>query len=119
MNAANQKKAQIDWSQFAAELGEEFFVAIRDAANAPTRIGEPPRAYHRDQGFQPTVQTPIANVQELFLRGVCQVRNNIAHGEKYVETGTNRDDDLVSEAKWVLERAVEQHPELKKILGLR
>jgi hypothetical protein len=113
----NQRKAQIDWALFAKELGEDFFLAIRDAGDAPTLIGEPPRAYHRGKGLQPVVQTPVANVKELFLRGVCQVRNNIAHGEKYVETGTKRDDDLVREAKWVLEKAIERHSELKKLLA--
>ena len=53
---------------------------------------EPPRVYHRDRGMLPVVQKPITGVVLLFMRGVCQVRHNIVHGEKYVERGMPRDD---------------------------
>jgi hypothetical protein len=52
----------------------------------------------------------IRNVTQLFTRGVCQVRNNIVHGEKYIEVATPRDDALVKEAMWVLQKAIRCHP---------
>jgi len=114
---ANRPRAEIDWVRFADELGEHFFHAVRDSQRATTLIAEPPRVHLRGQGFQPEVQEPVRNVIELFQRGVCQVRNNIAHGEKYVVEGSARDDALVKEAHWVLEQAIARHPRVKVIMA--
>jgi hypothetical protein len=59
--------------------------------------------------MQSDVQEPITDVGALFIRGVCQVRNNIVHGEKFVESARPRDYALVEEAHWVLEQAITQH----------
>jgi hypothetical protein len=40
---------------------------------------------------------------------VCQVRNNIVHGEKYMVEEGARSDALVKEAAWVLEQAIESN----------
>ena len=113
----DRKVAFIDWTRFAAELGEPFFTAARDSGNAAVLIREPPRVYHRDKGLLPEQPPPIMNVQELLLRGVCQVRNNIAHGEKFVEPVTERDHDLVRDALWVLTQAIDQHPKTRELLA--
>jgi hypothetical protein len=115
----DRSRSVVDWALFAKELGQTFFDTIRTGRKAKTLIGEPPRIYHRDKGFLPEVQIPIADVVELFLRGVCQVRNNIVHGEKYVEDGSKRDDDLVQGANFVLEQAINRHPALKDIERFR
>jgi hypothetical protein len=100
----------IDWPLFARELGPDFFAMIAHSGKADMLIGEPPRIYYRDGGMRPVKPEPIADVEQLMIRGVGQVRNNIVHGEKYVDRGSKRDDDLVMQAMWVLEQAVEWHP---------
>jgi hypothetical protein len=47
---------------------------------------------------------PIACVEHLFTRGVCQVRHNIVHGNKLVLN--ERDMKLISGAYYVLEGAI-------------
>ena len=111
----NRKKALIDWRKFANDLGDEFFDHVRKSQAARTLTNEPPRAYHRKIGWWPPNQTPIRDVVELFERGVCQVRNNIVHGEKYIDPERPRSDILVNEAHWVLQQAILRHPEAKRI----
>src|SRR6185312_8800419 len=79
----NMDRATVNWSKFAEELGEAFFEYVRASQQAATLISEPPRIYYRELGMQPDIQEPITAVVPLFVRGVCQVRNNIVHGEKY------------------------------------
>ena len=106
---SNRAKAVVDWRAFARDLREEFFVAVRNSGRADTLIREPPRAYHGEAGWQPRQSAPIADTEDLFIRGVCQVRNNIVHGEKYIFQEGERSDDLVKEATWVLEQAINTH----------
>ena len=64
--------------------------------------------------FEPEHPPPIANAVELFVRGVCQVRHNYFHGEKF-RGGAEpiaRDHALISEARWVLGFAAARHPEV-------
>jgi hypothetical protein len=111
----NHKRAIVDWRKFAAELGPSFFEHVQASVEAETLIREPPRVLDQGMVWQPPEQKPIVNVLELFERGVCQVRNNIVHGEKYMDVATPRDDALVKGANWVLERAIEMHPKGKEI----
>jgi hypothetical protein len=112
----DQRRAVVDWHRFAGELGDPFFVNVCKSGNAATLIAEPPRAKHREGGWQPVVQLPVRDVTELIVRGVCQVRNNIVHGEKYVDPEGPRADTLVREAHWVLEQAINAHPVAKEAL---
>jgi hypothetical protein len=113
----NHKRAVVDWRKFACDLGAPFFEYVRGAVEADTLIREPPRVLDQAMVWQPAEQKPITDVVELFERGVCQVRNNIVHGEKYMDVGTPRDDALVKGANWVLERAMGWHPEGRRIFG--
>jgi hypothetical protein len=88
---ADRERAVVSWRKFAQELGEGFFVYVHHSGSAATLIAEPPRVYHRDRGFLPLVREPITGVVQLFTRGVCQVRNNIVHGDKYVEAANVND----------------------------
>jgi hypothetical protein len=115
----DQERAVVNWRRFALDLGEKFFLEVCRAQKAQTLIGEPPRVYIRGRGMQPEVQRPITDVVELFSRGVCQVRNNIVHGEKYVDLATPRDDALVREAHWLLLQAIARHPHAGKLLTQR
>jgi hypothetical protein len=56
------------------------------------------------------------DVVGLFLRGVCRVRNNIVHGEKYIVRAAPRDDALVEQAHWVPEYAIARHQKAKDFL---
>ncbi len=113
----DRERAEVSWRAFATDLGERFFLQVLESREARTLIGEPPRVYVRGRGMQPEVQEPITDVVQLFSRGVCQVRNNIVHGEKYVDLATSRDNALVREAHWVLQQAVTQHPQAEKMFA--
>lgn len=108
-----RKLAEADWGPLAESLGEEFFHFVRDSKLADTLVGEPPRRL-MNQGleWQPAFSPPIENVLDLFTRGICQVRHNLAHGEKFDVTGSGWDRDiaLVTQALWTLERALERSP---------
>jgi hypothetical protein len=114
----DQERAVVNWRKFASELGNDFFAYVRKSKRAETLVTEPPRVYHRDHGMMPKIQEPITDVMQLFRRGVCQVRNNIVHGEKYVDLATPRDDALVREANWVLEQAIARHPRMSSIMAM-
>lgn len=56
--------------------------------------------------WQPEKPAPLRNVTELFVQGVCRVRNSYLHGEKFVGSGDpgqwKRDTTLIEEAFAVL-----------------
>jgi len=91
----DQRLAKADWDAFAKTLGPEFFVQIRDSHRADTLLSEPPRR-RMNEGFNwhPEHPQPIKDTQDLFRRGVCQVRHNLAHGEKFSVTGESWDRDV-------------------------
>jgi hypothetical protein len=107
-----RKLAQADWASLAKSLGPKFFHYVRDAQMAETLIAEPPRKrMSAGSKWLPDQPPPIQTTEELFRRGVCQVRHNLAHGEKFNVTGDGweRDLTLVTQSLWVLEQAVERH----------
>lgn len=112
---AKRKRAEADWRAFAESLGVAFFEEVRQSQKAPTLIQEPPRRLMADLTWKPDVPASIENVVDLFQRGVCQVRNNLFHGEKYIGSpdAHSRDEALVSESLWVLRLASEKTPKLK------
>jgi len=113
---ANKRRAEADWKAFANSLGASFFEEVRQSGKAATLIKEPPRSLMaEDLTWQPEVPAPIENVVDLFQRGVCQVRNNFIHGEKYTGSPDDqaRDEVLISESLWVLRLASERAPNLK------
>ena len=112
-----RSRAFVDWVKFANELGADFFLYVRASQQATTLLNEPPRVLDAQLIWQPPNQTPIADVAGLFQKGVCQVRNNIVHGEKFVDSHDRRDDELVSQAAWVLERAIVRHPNAATIFA--
>lgn len=112
---ARKQRAEADWQAFAESLGPEFFEEVRHSNKAPTLIQEPPRRLMADLTWRPDVPAPIENVVDLFKRGVCQVRNNLFHGEKYIGSpdAQSRDEALVSESLWILRLASEKAPKMK------
>lgn len=110
-----QKRAEANWRAFAESLGTEFFEEVRQSGQASTLIQEPPRRLMADLTWKPDVRDPIANVADLFQRGVCQVRNNLFHGEKYIGSpdALGRDEALVSESLWILRLASRRASNLK------
>jgi hypothetical protein len=101
----NKKHAEADWDKFAATLGEVFFDEISASKKARTLIDEPPRKLMADGlTWSPERPTPLKNVRELFVRGVCQVRNNLVHGEKHALS--HRDNDLILQASLILRAAI-------------
>ena len=111
-----KKRAEADWRAFAESLGAEFFEEVRQSEKAATLIQEPPRSLMaEDLTWKPEVPAPIENVVDLFQRGICQTRNNLFHGEKYIGSSDaqSRDEALVSESLWILQLASEKAPKLK------
>lgn len=111
----NKARAVADWGALAAELKEDFFAAIGDSKKASTLIETPPKKLMRGTGWQKDQPAKIENVKDLFIRGVCMVRNNLAHGDKYIGTDEDRKRDaiLIAEATYVLQQALAKMPKEK------
>jgi hypothetical protein len=103
-----RRRAEADWSRFAASLGEAFFEEVQRGGIAQMLIQEPPRTLMADGlRWEPEWPEPLRNVEDLFVKGVCKVRNSYVHGEKFVggDRTFERDARLVGEALRVLELA--------------
>ena len=76
-------RASPNWVQFARDLGNDFFTAMRDAEAARIFFEAPPKrlTVRPDGGVEFTEQAELANTQML-LEAVGLVRNNLFHGEK-------------------------------------
>ena len=99
--------AMANWQLFSTSLlNEQFFEAMRLAKVTETLINEPPRRrLNRNGVAQWSDQiAPITNVEQLFSRGVCQVRHNIVHGNKL--DLNERDVKLIAGAHHVLEASI-------------
>jgi hypothetical protein len=105
--------AEADWNKFARDLGPDFFEHVKRSRLAETLLSEPPRKLVKEGlKWEPEIAKPLANVTELFEQGVCRVRNNFLHGEKFVGGSGNweRDATLVYEALMVLREARDRIP---------
>jgi hypothetical protein len=105
-----KKIAEADWTTLSDVLGPNFFDEIRRSGQASNLIAEPPRTkMAAGLVFSPENPCPLENVRDLLIRGVCRVRNNIVHGEKFDISGAGweRDEALTRQAHWVLLRAME------------
>lgn len=102
-----RKDAQADWASFAEALGEGFFQEVAASGFADTLINDPPRKLMADLSWKPEQVPPLRSVTELFVQGVCRVRNSYIHHEKFVSDGAQRERDatLVHEALLVLRSA--------------
>jgi hypothetical protein len=106
----DREVAEADWDLLASKLGRKFFVNIMVKEIARTLIGRPPRRLLATIEWSPPNPAPLTNVTQLFLEGVCRVRNSYIHGEKFTggpEGQWERDLTLVSEAHAVLKEAME------------
>ena len=100
--------AMANWLLFSTSLGGQFFDTMRLASATETLINEPPRKRINRHGVAQWGDpvAPLTSVEHLFMRGVCQVRNNIVHGNKLDLNA--RDRKLVAGAHFVLEAAVSE-----------
>lgn len=105
----NKATAEADWGAFATALGPTFFDQIVRSGVAKNLIGKPPRRLLNDMKWAPTNPAPLSNVSELIINGVCRVRHNYFHGEKFTgasEGQWDRDITLIQEAHAVLVEAI-------------
>ncbi|MGD0192275.1 MAG: hypothetical protein ABSD74_16170 [Rhizomicrobium sp.] len=112
-----QSRAMADWKALSKLLGEDFYKKIRDGGKATTLITKPPgELRNQNQRAVWAPQPRLEDVEALFLRGVCKVRANLAHHEKFVGTDADvrRDETLISEALFVLEAAIDQSSDLRE-----
>ncbi|MBZ9605049.1 hypothetical protein [Phyllobacterium chamaecytisi] len=101
--------AEADWDSFAQHLGSKFFEYVIASGLAKTLIGQPPRRLLNDMTWAPPNPSPLANVAQLIVNGVCRVRNSYIHGEKFTggpDGQWERDVTLVLEAHAVLQEAM-------------
>lgn len=111
--------AKADWKKFANELGEQFFANVRQSRIAETLLATPPEVFSNFGGVTDWAKvTPIFNVESLFLNGVCQVRHNLVHGNKFIgaEKDRDRDTTLVREASSVLQLAIQSCSKVRSFL---
>jgi hypothetical protein len=101
------KRADADWGAFAERLGASFFDEVCNSGNAATLITKPPRKLMSTMKWEPEELSPLRTVRQLFENGICQVRHNYSHGEKYIGDVKDivRENELVARAKWTLEFA--------------
>jgi hypothetical protein len=111
---AAKEHAQADWAAYAKMLGSDFFDRVASSGIADTLISDPPRKLMREGlRWSRRKSTPLENVHELLLEGVCRVRNSFVHGEKFVggpDGQWERDARLVKEALAVLKLALSEKP---------
>ena len=111
--------AQADWASFAGSLGAAFFEEVRSSGVANILINDPPRK-QMSEGLKWTRSEPakLNSVEELFLQGVCRVRNSYAHGEKFKgnPAQSERDAKLVSDALTVLNLAKSHNEEVASLI---
>lgn len=104
------EKPEPAWDLYARSLGSDFFQHIVAAGIAQTLIGDPPRQLMAEtMEWAPKQTTPLSNVHQLFIEGVCRVRNSYVHGEKFTggpEGQWDRDAALIEEAHAVLKEAL-------------
>jgi len=60
--------------------------------------------------YEPEVSEPIGGIDAIFTRGICKVRHNLVHGEKFIVSGAgwDRDVKLVTQALLILEKAASE-----------
>ena len=119
---ANKDIAEADWRVFARSLGRNFFDAVVKQNLAPNLLREPLRKLMKDGlTWKPEKPKALTNVEELFIQGVCRVRNSYLHGEKFVggpqAEQWERDVQLVREAFAVLREAKSVNPKVAAILA--
>lgn len=105
----NKEIAEADWDFFARDLGGVFFDDVVARGIAKTLIGDPPRRLTADMQWSPEKTSPLTNVHQLMIEGVCRVRNSLMHGEKFTggpEGQWARDRTLIAEAHAVLNEAI-------------
>ncbi len=106
----NKRRAEADWTKLARWLGDDFFNEILQSNKARTLIDMPPKAFLHETGWENQQPRPIDQVEDLFIRGICSVRNNLTHGDKYIGTDVDgqRDTILIKEATFVLQQALDK-----------
>ena len=105
-----------DWHRLSDELGNDFFVEVRDAHQIRTLIYDQPKrliARNGVAGFGPPLPI-VSNVRDLFT-SAKQVRHNLFHGNKLFAANRTRDQQLMREVLWLLEQILQQRPTLKAI----
>lgn len=105
----NKDTAEADWDSFARDLGADFFGYVVAHGLAKTLVGDPPRRLMANMEWSPVKTSPLSDVHQLIVQGVCRVRNSLLHGEKFTggpEGQWARDLTLITEAHVVLKEAI-------------
>lgn len=118
----NEDRVEPDWNGFANDLGPGFLEQVIERDIAPVLVNHPPKKQvklpcgtlgWRDMG-------EVRSTADLFL-AIRRVRNNLAHGAKYQDSGSGhpdfvegseRDDALLGQSLDVLALALQIRPEI-------
>jgi|SRR5690348_10201852 len=88
--------AQANWESLAKALGDPFFEEVKSSGMADTLINDPPRKLMADLTWKPENVPPLSGIVELFVQGVCRVRNSYVHHEKFVSQGDQLERDATA-----------------------
>lgn len=111
--------AEASWNGFAGELGKQFLELVRASGSATTLTGPlPPRkqiALNNSLAWRDMDR--VLDCQQLF-EAIRRVRNNLVHGGKSGDPDQdaedpNRNRNLIAEAQWVLEQALERNDRVR------
>jgi hypothetical protein len=107
-------RAEADWGKLADVLGDHFFLEVEGAPEIHTLINAQPRKLVVRGGmvtFGPVLPV-VRNIHGL-LASAKRVRNNLFHGNKMFAANRQRDQQLMREVVWLLERIMEDQPQLR------
>lgn len=112
----NKRTAEADWDGFARSLDKAFYEAIRNAPEASTLVGLPPKIL--DNSLSWIEGEPVTDAVTLF-KALRRARNNLFHGNKFIgdPAGDERAKQLLTESIWILNEASSQHEKIRRTIS--
>lgn len=114
LSANTNGSVKVDWDSFANHgLPRKFFDNVKSSGFAKTLLTKPPSRQLVRYGSLDfdDAKSPIDNQQ--LIGAVCRVRNNLFHGGKSGDRDHARNDELVSDALYVIKEAIKSHKEVR------
>ena len=105
---------KVDWDSFANHgLSRQFFGIVNSSGFAKTLITNPPSRQIVRFGCLDFDDAASPTDNQQLIGAVCRVRNNLFHGGKSGDRDHERNDELISDAIYVIEEAIKSHTEVK------
>jgi hypothetical protein len=106
--------AEANWDNFATRLGSSFWERVKGNSEFQYFLDHPVKkqVVNKD-GRLGWKCVPVSCIHDL-IHAIGRVRNNLFHGGKY-PPDVSRDRDLLKQGRMILELALAECPELRKI----